>query len=259
MCELRDRVVRQLSQAQGVPDPTSMADVSPYAQEVFSTPRRRESASTASLSPRGIPRPSNSLPVGERIPASKTFGKRVYDGGIPQPLPPSSPHTHSRFGKRMNIELESKRRDAATAAVHVRKPDKESIFSERYDHLRRGILNVDDHKPCMRLPSASRDHRKDCVPGLPDPRLRFSQPRDPAVPRSTAQDSLVQSGKAPRIAPPTRSAGFCHEKPSSPRDVRYTHTATGAVLQREPRALVADASKAGRPQPQTVLSIGADM
>eukprot|EP00672_Neobodo_designis_P022952 CAMPEP_0174841320 /NCGR_PEP_ID=MMETSP1114-20130205/9238_1 /TAXON_ID=312471 /ORGANISM="Neobodo designis, Strain CCAP 1951/1" /LENGTH=336 /DNA_ID=CAMNT_0016075501 /DNA_START=93 /DNA_END=1103 /DNA_ORIENTATION=+ len=244
MAELRDAVVRQLSTIQGVPDPTAVADVSPYAREVFATPQS---------SPRddGRPRPPNSLPVGERIPKSKEFGKRVFEGGIPQPLPPASPHSHSRrFGKRMNIELEAKRRTLATAAVYMRKPDGESIFSERFDLLRRGILDVDAHKPCLRLPSASRDHRRDCIPGLPDPRRTAASPRS-----TTAQDALATSGGAPRPTPPTRSAGHVLEKATTPRDTRYMHTATGAVLQRDPRVLITDPAKAGRPLPQTVRTI----
>jgi hypothetical protein len=226
---LRAAVVGELARQQNLPDPSSVYDLSPFAAQVFSLqPQNDEDA-------RPTVHDGISLNVGERATAGRPFGKRVFEGGIPRP--PTVPG-RARFGKRMHIEMEAKRRSADAAALHTRKPDVDSVFSDRYALLRNGILNVDGHKPALRLPSATRDQRRTFVVGLPTPAYH-----ECARPTESAR-AYVAHGQA---LPATRSAP---RPPPRPAMSVYTSTATGAVMQFLPRHLV-DVTVSKRRVPET--------
>jgi hypothetical protein len=261
MDALRSAIVSELSRHQGVPDPTGFSDVSPYASEVFSL------QSPTTRSPQQTPRQDHlSLSsLGERVKPTKPFGKRVFDGGIPVPLPPGASGRSPRYSKRMHIEMEAKRRVADSTAMHTRKPDHDSIFADRYAVLRRGILNVDDHRPAVRLPSVERDQRRTMAPGLPGPVAPRAVPATSSytnTPRSEAQVAYQRAAMAAQAPPTTRTGGILPVAPppiitrsgvsssQSPRNY-LASSASGALLQQSARPLVADPSAAGRRPPAT--------
>lgn len=78
--------------------------------------------------------------VGDSEARRKKFGKRVYPGGIPEPLPDD--RTAYRFSKRMNIQEKNSSVKASIAKEDL-ESDRADIFSPRNENLRRGLLSME--------------------------------------------------------------------------------------------------------------------